>query len=209
MDFRVVEIFESIEGEGKRMGAPCVFIRLAGCNLRCSYCDTDYAQTPECGILMPLEDVVSQVRGFGADKVTITGGEPLLQDALAIAEALPEYECNIETNGSMPLPDKPANVFYTMDWKSISSGELDAMLEDNLAWLDSNDVIKFVVGDYADLEQMRAVLENGTAAQPFASPIFGAIKPKEIVGYILEKRLPVRMQVQLHKVIWEPNERGV
>ena len=209
MDFRVVEIFESIEGEGKRMGAPCVFVRLAGCNLRCSYCDTDYAQTLECGVLMPLEAVVSKVRGFGADKVTITGGEPLLQEATAIAEALPEYECNIETNGSVPLPDKPATVFYTMDWKSISSGESDAMLEDNLVWLDHDDVIKFVVGDYADLEQMSAVLEKGTAAQPFASPIFGAIEPKEIVEYVLEKRLPVRVQVQLHKVIWEPDERGV
>ena len=209
MDFRVVEIFKSIEGEGKRAGAPCVFVRLAGCNLRCSYCDTGYAQTPECGALTPLEAVVSSVRDLGAANVTITGGEPLLQDAMAIAEALPECECNIETNGSVPLPDKLQNAFYTMDWKCPSSGESDAMLEDNLRWLDSDDVIKFVVGDQADMDEMERVLAIGTEAQAFASPVFGEIEPREIVKRILADDVTARVQLQLHKLIWDPETRGV
>lgn len=209
MVYRVVEVFKSIEGEGKRAGAPCVFVRLAGCNLRCSYCDTEYAQTSKCGALTPLEALVESVRDLGAANVTITGGEPLLQDAMAIAEALPECECNIETNGSMPLSEKPANVFYTMDWKCPSSGENNAMLFDNLQCLDSEDVIKFVVGNQEDMDEMERVLKIGTEAQAFVSPVFDKIKPSEIVERVLSDEVQARVQLQLHKIIWEPEMRGV
>lgn len=209
MDFGVAEIFKSIEGEGKRAGSPCTFIRLAGCNLRCSYCDTVYAQAPGCGIQMPLENIVSAVRSLRAANVTITGGEPLLQDALAIAEALPECECNIETNGSIALPSKPSNAFYTMDWKCPSSGENDAMLQGNLGRLDSDDVIKFVVGDQADIDEMERVLAIGSSARAFASPVFGKIEPREIVERILADGVMASIQLQLHKLIWDPETRGV
>ncbi len=209
MVYKVTEIFKSIEGEGKRAGLPCTFVRLAGCNLRCSYCDTCYSLRPTDGHDMELADIVVAVGNLGVPRVTITGGEPMLQDALAIAEAMPLAEVNIETNGSIPLPEKPGNAFYTMDWKSISSGMSTAMCADNLAYLDEDDVIKFVVGNIDDLDQMARIIGTGLRAQPFISPVFGKIEPSEIVAYILEKGLDVRTQIQLHKVVWDPETRGV
>lgn len=209
MVYRVTEIFKSIEGEGKRVGTTCAFVRLAGCNLRCSYCDTCYSQHDSDGKLMDLDEIVAEVMGLGAKCVTITGGEPMLQDAIAIAKSLEWCECNIETNGSIPLPEKPRNVFYTMDWKCGCSGMTDAMHTQNLRWLDESDVIKFVVGDGADLEQAKAVVETGVRAIPYISPIYGMIEPKRIVEYVLDNDLDARVQVQLHKVIWDPDERGV
>ena len=208
--YRVTEIFKSIEGEGKRVGRPCVFVRLAGCNLRCPYCDTAYSQRDSDGHDMTLEGIVEDVRRLDTSCVTITGGEPMLQDAISIARALDWCECNIETNGSIPLPEKPGNVFYTMDWKCRSSNMTDAMVAENLERLDGDDVLKFVVGDAGDLEQMRTILKgHGTAAQPYVSPVYGKIEPKEIVEYVLDNNLDARVQVQLHKVIWDPDERGV
>lgn len=209
MGFRVVEIFKSIEGEGKRVGTPCTFVRLAGCNLRCKYCDTGYAQRSECGTPMPLQRIVKAVRELGVANVTITGGEPLLQDAMSIARALPECECNIETNGSMPIPQRAPNAFFTMDWKCGCSGVSHAMLADNLSRLTDQDVIKFVVGSEADMDQAREVIERGTKATAYLSPVFGAIEPRQIVEYVLDNRLDARVQVQLHKIIWDPEKRGV
>lgn len=209
MVYRVNEIFKSIEGEGKRAGTPCAFIRLAGCNLRCSYCDTGYAQLSSSGKDMELEDVVGVVVGFNVRHVTITGGEPMLQDALSMALALPEHECNIETNGSLPLQEKPSNVFYTMDWKCPSSGEGDAMSYDNLAALGPDDVIKFVVGTHEDMDEVERVLGIGVKAQAFVSPVFGKLAPAEIVRRILANGIPARFQMQLHKIIWNPETRGV
>lgn len=209
VDYRVVEIFKSIEGEGRRVGAPCVFVRLAGCNLRCSYCDTDYAQSRSDGSPMSLAEIVDKVWQLGGKRVTITGGEPLLQDAMAIASALPEFECNIETNGAVPLPTKARNAFFTMDWKCGCSGMTDLMLRDNLTRLDERDVIKFVVGSEGDMAQAKEVIESGVRATPYISPVFGEIEPREIVEYILANGLEAHVQVQLHKVIWDPSERGV
>lgn len=209
MVYRVTEIFKSIEGEGKRVGTPCVFIRLAGCNLRCSYCDTTYSQHDSDGREMTLRNIIGEVKNLNTTNVTITGGEPMLQDATSIAKALDWCECNIETNGSIPLPEKPENTFYTMDWKCGCSGMTDAMHTQNLQWLDENDVIKFVVGNDADLEQAKAVINTGVKAIPYISPIYGMIEPKEIVEYVLDNELDARVQVQLHKVIWNPDERGV
>lgn len=209
MVYRVTEIFKSIEGEGKRVGSPCTFVRLAGCNLRCSYCDTKYSQRWSDGREMTLDGIVEEVRRLGVPRVTITGGEPLAQDAISIAKALHWCECNIETNGSLPLPDKPDNAFYTMDWKCHSSGMTDAMCGQNLEWLDEDDVIKFVVGDEGDLGQAKAIIGSGIRAIAYISPVYGRIEPKEIVRYVLDNGLDARVQVQLHKVIWDPDERGV
>jgi len=210
MVYRVNEIFKSIEGEGKRTGLPSTFIRLAGCNLRCPYCDTTYALKMDDGAAMTLDEIDERIAELESDRITITGGEPMLQDVIAMANGLFPYECNIETNGSILITEKPENVFYTMDWKSISSGQAEHMIEQNLYELDSDDVIKFVVQDRTDLEQMRVVLEDyGTAAQPYVSPVYGKIEPREIVEYIIANRLDVRVQVQLHKIIWNPNKRGV
>lgn len=210
MVYRVTEIFKSIEGEGKRTGLPSTFIRLAGCNLRCTYCDTPYSMRFDDGIAMTLDEIDNRVGELESERLTITGGEPMLQDVIDMARQLAPYECNIETNGSILITEKPKNVFYTMDWKSISSGQSKHMIEQNLYRLDEDDVIKFVVQDKADLEQMRVVLEEyGTAAQPYVSPVYGKIEPREIVEYILANRLDVRVQVQLHKVIWDPDKRGV
>lgn len=158
---------------------------------------------------MTLQEIVAETRRLNAKCVTITGGEPMLQDAISIAKALGWCECNIETNGSIPLPEKSENVFYTMDWKCGCSGMTDAMHTQNLQWLDENDVIKFVIGNGADLEQAKAVINTGVKAIPYISPIYDMIEPKEIVEYVLGNELDARVQVQLHKVIWDPDERGV
>ena len=209
MVYRVTEIFKSIEGEGKRVGTPCTFVRLAGCNLRCSYCDTPYSQNDSDGTEMTVEEIVESVRENGLKAVTITGGEPMLQDAIGLAKRLGWCICNIETNGSIPLPEKPHNVFYTMDWKCGCSGMTDAMHRDNLKWLEFDDVIKFVVGSESDLEEARNIIQGGVRATPYISPVFGMIEPSRIVEYILENGLDAKMQVQLHKVIWDPDKRGV
>lgn len=210
MDYRVNEIFKSIEGEGKRTGLPSTFIRLAGCNLRCSYCDTAYALKANDGMPMTVDEIDEKVGELHSERLTITGGEPMLQDVMTLARELRPYECNIETNGSIPLVEKSDNVFYTMDWKSIGSGHSDDMLERNLTVLDEDDVIKFVVQDEADLEQMKEVLTGyDVKAQPYVSPVYGKIEPRKIVRYVLENGLDIHVQVQLHKIIWEPDKRGV
>jgi len=209
MVYRVTEIFKSIEGEGKRVGTPCTFIRLAGCNLRCRYCDTPYSQNDSDGMGMSIEEIRDAVKKNGLKAVTITGGEPMLQDAIGLARELDWCRCNIETNGSIPLPTKPQNVFYTMDWKCGYSGMTRAMCQDNIKWLEFDDVIKFVVANRSDLDEARDIIRNGVRATAYISPVFGMIEPSEIVSYILENDLDARVQVQLHKVIWDPDKRGV
>lgn len=227
----VSEIFYSIDGEGCRTGAPTVFIRLFGCNLNCRYCDSRYACKSDSGLFMNLtiEDIVAAVQEYEPCKcVTLTGGEPLIHSkASKLVAALRElgYWVNIETNGSIDLfefikaqegmcgPKKCAmDYFFTMDWKSVSSGEADKMLERNLAVLSTNDVLKFVVGTHVDLDQMKIVLDShpDLAAQIYVSPVWGEMTAAHIVDYIKEMKLVyVRVQLQLHKIIWNPNKRGV
>ena len=218
--FNVSEIFDSIEGEGKRTGYMSIFVRLTGCNLRCSYCDTKYAQVRgKEDTEMSMEEIIEKIESYPWKKVTLTGGEPLLHDVdeLLHTLALKNYEVNIETNGAVPLLEKRyANMFYTMDWKSPSSGENAKMIKENLRKLDRKDVLKFVVGSKEDLDEMKKIVENKGYdywwVRPliYVSPVFGEIEPKEIVEYLKENKLRhVCMQIQLHKVIWNPNERGV
>lgn len=217
--FKVNEIFLSIDGEGVRTGLPTVFIRLYGCNLNCSYCDTRYSCENREYTLMPLMDILEQVLSYGVPRVTLTGGEPLIHEGvkdLINSLVVNGIEVNIETNGAVDLQDfwefrYSSKVIFTMDYKCASSGMEDKMKLWNLKVLQPKDVIKFVVSNYNELEKMEYILEeSGCKAQPYVSPVFGAIEPKELVEYILDNKLNnVKVQVQLHKIIWNPNKRGV
>lgn len=217
-EFNVVEIFDSIDGEGKRTGELATFIRLAGCNLRCSYCDTPYGLEFNQGTSMKISDIILKCKEFDNKNITLTGGEPLAR--LWINELINSlvsngFEVNIETNGSIPLYNAPRlrNVFYTMDYKCPSSGVESHMELKNLEVLDEEDVLKFVVGNELDLSNCKYILQNhNIKAQVYISPVFGKIEPVEIVNYMKTHRKlfkNARVQVQLHKIIWNPDERGV
>ncbi len=208
-ELKVNEIFFSIDGEGKRAGCLAAFIRLSGCNLRCSYCDTAYAFDE--GRFMPVEEIAKAVEGW--KNVTITGGEPLCQDIHGLLEALGDHSVNIETNGSMdvtPYHGYP-HVFMTLDYKCPSSGVESSMLDRNFRTLRPRDVLKFVVGGVEDLRAARRVCEKYEPDCPvYISPVFGKIEAKDVVGYMKTERCgDWRLQLQLHKYIWNPNERGV
>lgn len=206
---KVNEIFFSIDGEGKRAGQLAAFIRLTGCNLRCSYCDTKYSFDE--GREMSAEKIFDAVKNFR--NVTLTGGEPLIQDCHELLTRLESHEVNIETNGSIELSEylKYANAFFTMDFKCYSSGTYDAMNYGNLKILRENDVLKFVVGDESDLILAEKICtEYKPKAQIYISPVFGKIEPLQIVEFIKRRHLENwKLQLQLHKFIWSPNERGV
>lgn len=214
----VNEIFPSIEGEGLWAGVPTTFIRLYGCNLHCSYCDTRYACDGGKSEFkhLSIDDILQAVEVFGNKHITLTGGEPLLQkDVYSLIKELIHhgYHVNIETNGSQSvvLYTHYNDITVTMDYKSISSGENEMMLLSNLYALRSQDVLKFVVGNMEDLEDMRKVIEKyPLQCHIFISPIFGQIDPKDIVDYMLQHNLQnCRLQLQLHKFIWPTDQRGV
>lgn len=218
----VVEIFDSIEGEGIRTGMPVTFIRLAGCNLRCSYCDTCYAQKETDGQLMSIDDIVKKVN-YSA--VTITGGEPLLhqENVMELINKLNStgHYVNIETNGSIDILPFIFSVragmgFFTVDYKCPCSGMEAQMVETNFGVMDENDVLKFVVAGMEDLGAVRHFLSNhqGFKGVIFISPCYGKIDLPELVNEVkllkkLYPRFDIRFQVQLHKIVWNPEERGV
>lgn len=218
---KISEIFLSIEGEGARSGLLCVFIRLHGCNLNCTYCDSRYACEGADYTEMSIHDIVDKVSEFKTPRVTITGGEPLIhKDIKKLILALlnlTDMHINIETNGSVLFDtsylgsNKDDRIMITMDWKSISSGMSDKMQDMNLCYLTKNDVLKFVVGTDEDLEQMKDVVEhNDLDCQLYVSPVFGQIELPKIVAALLKYHLNnVRMQLQIHKIIWDPDKRGV
>lgn len=216
--FHVTEIFDSIDGEGKRTGYMAVFLRLAGCNLRCSYCDTAYSLTLEdTAEALTEEEVLSRIRAYPWKRVTMTGGEPMLHPLHHLCEVLGEegYDINIETNGAVPLwRERPEGVFYTMDFKCSGSGMKSYMNLDNFKLLTGKDVLKFVVSSEEDLHEMKEIVNHrfSSAYHPefFVSPVWGRIEPAELVEYVRKNRLQdVRVQVQLHKIIWDPDRRGV
>ena len=210
---KVVEIFKSIDGEGIRVGYPVTFIRLAGCNLRCNYCDTKYSYENEKFTEMTPQEIYNRVYKLGGRRITLTGGEPLIhKDVEVLVDLLIDkgYEVNIETNGSVDITlflDK--HTIITMDYKCASSDMEDKMLLDNISKLRKQDVLKFVVSDDNDLDAVQRIYQN-TKATVYISPVFGRIEPKQIVEYMLEHNMEnCRVQVQLHKIIWNPEERGV
>ena len=209
----VNEIFDSIEGEGKRAGQLATFIRLTGCNLRCSYCDTKYAFTE--GKEMNLDDIVSMAH---YPRITLTGGEPLINpESASLVKALCErgFLVNIETNGSVDVRQfQNDNTVITMDYKAISSGENKKMSIDRINTLRKCDVLKIVCekSDFADIQDMLSKIKTNAAV--FISPIFKKTEPKELVEFLKSMRdsgieKEIRVQVQLHKIIWNPDERGV
>ena len=211
---RVNEIFYSIQGESTWAGRPCVFIRLTGCNLRCVWCDTEYAFYE--GRQMTIAEVVAQARGYGCNLVEVTGGEPLLQKGVhALFAALLEeqHTVMVETSGEQDLSGVDRRIIKIMDLKCPGSGECDRNRWSNLESLTPRDEAKFVLTDRRDYEWARDVIrDRGLAHRVNAilfSPVFGQLEPASLAAWILEDRLPVRMQLQVHKQIWDPAARGV
>jgi 7-carboxy-7-deazaguanine synthase len=210
----VNEIYQSVQGESTWAGLPCVFVRLTFCDLRCTYCDTEYAFYE--GNKMTLEEIGDKVRGFGCPLVEVTGGEPLLQpNCVPLLARLCEagFTVLLETSGSHDIAPVDARVHRIMDLKTPSSGECGRNLYANIAHLTERDEVKFVVGSREDYEWTREKMrEHDLAAKVRAvllSPVFGKIGPADIVAWMLEDKLPARFQLQMHKFIWEPRARGV
>lgn len=213
----VVETFVSIEGEGPRAGLLTTFIRFAGCNLQCPYCDTKYANDESAAVTWYTpESLLKVVEEYNVKSVSLTGGEPLLQDfntLYSFMEMLDTrgYKISVETNGSVPLAPWPGYMHTVMDIKSPSSGMSKKMHYANMGVLHAKDAVKFVVGDIYDLQNMVNVLYAfPTRAQVYVSPEFGKIDLQLIAEFLVKFRLKnVRMQLQLHKIIWDPEARGV
>lgn len=203
---RITEIFLSLQGEARSVGWPTVFVRLTGCPLRCGYCDTAYAF--KGGQSLSQEAVLAQVAELGARHVCVTGGEPLAQSAcLPLLSALCDagYEVSLETSGALDVSAVDPRVVRVMDLKTPSSGECERNLYDNLAHLNANDQIKFVIADRADYDwSCQQISDRDLAArcEVLFSPVQGQLKPGQLADWIVEDRLPVRFQVQLHKMLW-------
>lgn len=219
---KVAEKFISINGEGTRAGELAVFVRFVGCNLRCTYCDTMWANEPGC----PYEEmtpaqICDYVRSTGISNVTLTGGEPLLQKQMEELIGQLNRDCGvrveIETNGAVdlrPFAQIPeGSPAFTMDYKLPSSGCEDRMITENFSVLQAQDTVKFVSGSREDLERAAEIIEEYgllDRCYVYFSPVFGKIEPAEIVDFMLENKLnKARIQIQMHKVIWDPNARGV
>lgn len=211
---KVVEIFNSIDGEGKRVGLPTTFIRLHGCNLNCSYCDTRYGCEGRDYTEMSVEEIVDHVKEIGCKSITVTGGEPLIHPHIkTLLKCLSNegFWVNVETNGTMDIIEDIGHVFYTVDYKCPSSN-MNNCMSCNFDRLRYPDVLKFVVGSTEDLLSAKTFLDNhpDLCCDVYFSPVFGKIDPKDIVEFILNNRLwNVHVQLQLHKIIWDPNKRGV
>ena len=213
MALQVNEIFYNVQGESTYAGRPCVFVRLTGCNLRCRWCDTAYAFYD--GETLTVEQVLERVRAYKCPLVEITGGEPLLQDEVhfLIDRLLVEgYEVLVETGGSLDVGRLDPRVVKIVDLKAPGSDMDRHNNLDNLQYLDRKDQIKFVVADRRDYEWAKRIMaEHALAekAQVLFSPVFGELHPRELAEWILADRLPARLQIQLHKYLWDPNQRGV
>ncbi|MFI5303991.1 MAG: radical SAM protein [Nitrospiria bacterium] len=205
------EIFYSIQGESTFSGFPCVFVRTTGCHLRCSWCDTEYAFHE--GREFNVDDIIHQVEEFNCRLVEVTGGEPLLQkDIYPLMEGLLQkgFSVLLETSGAVDISPVDSRVRIVMDVKCPRSKMSDRMIWKNLSLLKKTDEIKFVVADIEDYQWARSVLHKWKPQQEVIfSPVFGQQDPRRLAEWILADRLPVRLQLQLHKQIWSPETRGV
>ncbi|MCG3125265.1 MAG: 7-carboxy-7-deazaguanine synthase [Phycisphaerae bacterium] len=210
---RINEIFHSVQGEGTRAGVRCVFVRLTGCHLRCTYCDTEYAFYE--GGWQTLDQICDTVRGFDCPTVEITGGEPLLQPAVFPLMTRLADACELvmlETSGAVSIAEVDPRVVRIVDLKCPSSGEVERNHWPNVALLTPRDEVKFVIGDRADYEWSRGVLREHRLSERCTvlfSPVFGKLAAVELASWLLADRLDVRLNLQLHKFIWPPATRGV
>ncbi len=203
---RVSEIFYSLQGEARTVGLPTVFVRLTGCPLRCGYCDTEYAF--EGGQWMAFEAILTQVAAFAPRHVTVTGGEPLAQrPCLALLNMLCDrgYAVSLETSGALDISAVDERVSIVMDLKTPGSGESEKNRYQNTRHLRAKDQVKFVIGDRADYDWSREMIEHyrlDGRCEVLFSPSYGKLAPAELADWILQDRLPVRLQIQLHKLLW-------
>ena len=210
---KINEIFHSVQGESRHAGRPCVFVRLAHCNLRCTWCDTAYAF--EEGIDMPVGAILQRVAAYGTGYVLVTGGEPLLQEGVhdLIGELCDRgFEVAVETGGSLDLAPLDRRAMVVMDLKCPGSGMCGKNRLENIEMLRRDDEVKFVVADRADYDWSREMIERHRLAGRcgvLLSPVHGALHPRLLAEWILADRLPVRLQLQIHKFIWPPDARGV
>ncbi|MGE3966173.1 MAG: radical SAM protein [Planctomycetota bacterium] len=209
---RITEVYASVQGESSYAGQPCVFVRLTGCPLRCRWCDTSYAFSG--GETVPITEVVERAAGFGLELVEVTGGEPLAQrgasELLAqLADRFPRVL--LETSGALPIDGLDPRIVIILDLKAPGSGESHRNHWPNLGKLKPIDELKIVIADRADYEWSRQVLADRPLPKVpiHFSPVHGVLDPKVLVEWILADRLPVRLQLQQHKYIWDPQTKGV
>jgi 7-carboxy-7-deazaguanine synthase len=215
--FNVSEIFYSIQGEGLHIGKPCVFVRMQGCELRCVWCDTPYAlDIKQMEMMMTSEDIINKIRSFDCNYILFTGGEPLLQPGindLINYLAGEGYEVVVETNGHQDISHLDRVVIKVMDLKAPGSEMEHYNNFDNLNYLTENDEIKIIIGDRRDYEWAKEIIFkfdlHKLVQSVILSPVFVRLTPAILAGWILADALPVRMILQMHKFIWEPDKRGV
>ncbi len=210
---KVNEIYYSIQGESTKAGLPCIFIRLTYCNLRCKYCDTEYAFFE--GKDLTINEILDEVKKFECNLIEITGGEPLVQlESIDLMKTLCNngYDVLLETGGSLPIKYIDPRVKIIMDLKCPSSGMLKKNNYENINYIKTEDEIKFVIGSREDYEWSREIINNyrlNNKCSVLFSVVFGELEPVKLVEWILADKLNVRFQLQMHKIIWEPTAKGV
>lgn len=209
---RITEIYQSIQGESSYAGLPCVFIRTTGCDLRCSWCDSEF--TFSGGTSMTLDQIIAEVETYDCELVELTGGEPMLQPEIyELAERLADagHTVLIETGGHRDISKLDQRVVRIMDLKCPASGECEKNLWSNLEHLRPHDEVKFVLADRGDYDWMLQTIREHRLedrVKLLISTAFGSVKPEQVVAWMLEDKLRARFQLQLHKYIWRPEERG-
>ena len=210
---KVNEIYYSVQGESTSAGLPCVFIRLTYCNLRCTYCDTEYAFYE--GKEKTVEEIIGEVKKFGCKLVEVTGGEPLFQEeSFPLMKRLCDegFDAMLETGGSLSIENVDERVKIIMDLKCPSSGMLKKNIYENVNYLKSSDELKFVIGNREDYDWAKGIIVKydlmGKCSILF-SVVYGELEPITLVNWILEDKLDVRFQLQMHKYIWHPETKGV
>lgn len=210
---KVNEIFYSVQGESSKAGLPCVFVRLTYCNIRCSYCDTEYAFYD--GKEKSIDSIIDEIKKYNCNLVEVTGGEPLFQkESLVLMKTLCDlgYEVMLETGGSLPINEVDPRIKIIMDLKCPSSKMMKKNLYENINYLKPSDEIKFVMGTREDYEWAKKIIDEyhlDKNHQILFSCVFGVLEPLTLVNWILKDKLKVRFQLQLHKYIWEPSTIGV
>ncbi len=211
---KINEVFYSIQGESTKAGLPCVFVRLTYCNIRCVYCDTEYAFYE--GVNRPIDEIFEKVKSYGCNLVEITGGEPLVQENVhVLMSKLCDlgYEVMLETGGSLPIENVDKRVKVIMDLKTPYSKMEKRNRYENIQYLKPNDEVKFVIGSREDYDWAKEILNKydlvNKVEQVLFSPVFDKVENVELANWILEDKLNVRFQLQMHKYIWHPETRGV